>query len=72
MSGAGHPSSANRPSARDAVALDPDRFAASLNGLVPCSREAGADEAGDHVAIEPMGDHKQFLNGAVRTAGEQF
>jgi c-di-AMP phosphodiesterase-like protein len=27
---------------------------------------------GDHVAIEPMGEDKQFLGGAVRIAGEHF
>ena len=29
------------------------------------------DEGGNHVAIEPMGEHKQVLGDAVRNAGEQ-
>jgi hypothetical protein len=32
----------------------------------------GADKAGDHVGIEPVGAHKQLLGEAVRTASEQF
>ena len=72
MSGAGHPFERHPAGVRDAVALDPDRLDASLDHLTLCCCEPGADEAGDHVAIEPMSDHKQFLSGAVRTAGEQF
>jgi hypothetical protein len=44
----------------------------SVDGLDPCRCKSGADEASDCVAIDPMGDYKQFLGGAVRTAGEQF
>lgn len=49
-----------------------DRLAASLDALALCCCKPGADEAGDHVAIEPMGEDKQFLGGAVRIAGEHF
>jgi hypothetical protein len=30
------------------------------------------NEIGDHVAIEPMGEHKQIIGDAVRIAGEHF
>jgi hypothetical protein len=42
----------------DPEANDLDRLGASLHGLVFCSSKPGAYEAGDHVAIEPMGAHK--------------
>lgn len=51
-------------SVRDAVAPDLDRLAASVDGLDPCRCKSGADEASDCVAIDPMGDYKQFLGGA--------
>ncbi len=49
---------------------DLDRLGAGLHGLAFCSSKPGADEAGDHVAIEPMGAHKQCLGSAMRAAGE--
>jgi hypothetical protein len=32
----------------------------------------GADEVGDHLAIEAMGAHKQRLGSATRANGEQI
>ena len=49
---------------------DLDRLGAGLHGLAFCSSKPGADEAGDHVAIEPMGAHKQCLGSTMRAAGE--
>jgi hypothetical protein len=57
---------------RDAIAPDLDRLAASVDGLDPCRCESGANEARDCVTIDPMDEYKQFLGGAVRTAGEQL
>jgi hypothetical protein len=47
-----------------------DRLGASLHGLAFCSSKPGAHEAGDHVAIKPMGAHKQCFSRAMRAAGE--
>ena len=62
----------DRPSAGggDLEANDLDRLGASLHGLAFCSSKSDAHEAGDHVAIEPMGVHKQCLGSAMRAAGE--
>jgi len=60
------------PRGRNPDPDDLDRLAASLDDLLVCCCKPGADEAGGQVAIEPMNDHKQFLSGAVRAAGEQF
>jgi hypothetical protein len=49
---------------------DLDRLAASLHHLALCCCEPVADETGNHVAIEPVGDHEQLLGGAVWIAGE--
>ena len=57
---------------RDPDANDFDRPAASPHGLAPCCRKPRADEASDHVAIEPVGEHKQFLASALRIAYEQL
>jgi hypothetical protein len=51
-------------------ANDLDRLGASFHGLTFCSREPAAHEAGDHIAIKPMGAHKQGLGRAMRAAGE--
>src|SRR6266849_5673510 len=63
----------NRPPAGvgDRDADDLDRPAVFIDGVAPCCCKPGADEAGDHVAIEPMGEHEQILGDAVRNAGEQ-
>jgi hypothetical protein len=68
------PSSFDRlpPRLRNPEAYDLDRLAASLHHVKLFGREPGSNEAGDNVGIEPMSDLKQFLGGAVRTAGEQF
>src|SRR5258708_1120482 len=47
-----------------------DRLGAGLHGLAFCSSKPVADEAGDHVAIEAMGAHKQRLGSTMRAAGE--
>ena len=62
----------DRPSARggDLEANDFDRLGASAHGLASCSSKPGAHETGDHVAIEPMGAHKQCLSSTMRAAGE--
>ncbi len=68
----GLPSSFDRlpPRLRNPDTDDLDRLAASLHHLKLLGREPRVNEAGDHVGIEPMSDLKQFLGGAVRTAGE--
>jgi len=68
------PSSFDRlpPRLRNPDSDDLDRLAASLHHITLFGREPGANEASDHIGIEPMSDLKQFLGGAVRTAGEQF
>ena len=48
------------PRRRDPYPDDLDRLAASLHYLMLFGREPGANEASDHVAFEPMSDHKQF------------
>src|SRR5262249_10761737 len=58
-------------------ACDPDAddlycSVASLHILAPCHRKPAMDEASDHVAIEPMGEHEEFLSGALRVTGEQL
>src|SRR5712671_1124741 len=50
----------------DPNADDLDRPGANFDGLAPCCRKPGADEAGDHVAIE------QVLRDALRKPGEQL
>jgi hypothetical protein len=55
---------------RDPDATDLDRLGASLHDLAFCSSKSDAHEAGDHVAIEPMGAHKQCLGSTMRAAGE--
>jgi len=52
----------NRPAPRlrDPDTDDLDRLAASLHYLMLFGREPSPDEASDHVAFEPMSDHKQF------------
>jgi len=57
---------------RDRHAHDLDRRPASLDDFAPCSCKPGLDEAGNHVAIEPVGEHKQVLGNAVRNATEQL
>ncbi len=57
---------------RDRDADDLDRPAVCSDGVAPCCCKPGVDEAGDHVAVEPMGEHKQVLGDAVRNAGEQL
>src|SRR5467141_1614704 len=54
----------------DLEANDLDRLGASLHGLAFCNSKPGAHEAGDHVAIKPMGAHKQCFSSAMRAAGE--
>src|SRR6266446_1917930 len=54
----------------DLEANDLNRLGASLHDLAFCSSKPGADEAGDHVAIEPMDAHKQCFSSAMRAAGE--
>ncbi len=68
------PSSFDRlpPRLRNPDPNDLDRLAAGLHHVTLFGREPGANVAGDHVGIEPMNDHKQFLGGTVRTAGEQL
>src|SRR5262249_2661727 len=56
----------------DPEANDLDRLGASLHGLAFRSGKPGAHETGDHVAIKPMGAHKQCLGSAMRAAGEQL
>jgi hypothetical protein len=56
---------------------DPDEdnigwLGAGLLSLASCRRKPGADEVGDHVAIEAMGAHKQCLGSATRADGEQI
>jgi hypothetical protein len=58
------------PRARDPDADDRNRSAASLHVLAPCHCKPTADEASDHVAIESMSEHEQFLSRALRIAGE--
>jgi hypothetical protein len=58
------------PDFGDPDPTDLDRLAASLHHLKLLGREPRVNEAGDHVGIEPMSDLKQFLGGAVRTAGK--
>jgi hypothetical protein len=45
---------------------------ASLHSLAFCRRKPGADEVGDHVAIEAVGAHKQCLGSTTRADGEQI
>jgi hypothetical protein len=49
-----------------------DQPGASAHGLASCRRKPGADEAGDHVAIKPMGTHKQCFGSTMRAACEQL
>jgi hypothetical protein len=49
---------------------DLDRLAASLHALALRCCQPSSDKAGNHVAVEPVGEHKQVLGGAVRVAGE--
>src|SRR5712664_1984713 len=58
------------PRARYPDADDLNRSAASLHVLAPCHCKPAVDEASDHVAIEPMSEHEEFLSGALRIAGE--
>jgi hypothetical protein len=60
------------PRACDPNADNLYRSVASLHVLSPCHRKSAADETGDHVAIEPKEEHKQFLGGALRIAGKQL
>jgi hypothetical protein len=39
--------------------------------LTLCRREAGVEKAGDHAAVELVGEDEQILNDAVRNAGEE-
>jgi hypothetical protein len=55
---------------RDSDADDLDRLGASLDSLAFCNSKLSAQEAGDHVTIEPMGAHKQCFGSAMRAAGE--
>jgi hypothetical protein len=59
------------PRTGDPDANDLDRPTASLHVLAPCHRKSAVHEASDHIAIEPMSEHKQFLSCALRIAGEQ-
>ena len=54
----------------DLEANDLDRLGAGLHGLASRNRKPVAYEAGDHIAIEAMGAHKQRLGSAMRAAGE--
>jgi hypothetical protein len=49
---------------------DSGHSAASSYGQEVALRELGTDKACEHVAIEPMGEHKHFLSGAAWTTGE--
>jgi hypothetical protein len=51
-------------------ANDLDWLGTSLHGLAFCGSKLSAQEAGDHVIIEPMGSHKQCFSSAMRAAGE--
>src|SRR5258708_20352269 len=58
------------PRARDPDADDLNRSAASFHVLAPRRCKPAVDKASDHVAIEPMNQHEQFLSCALRIAGE--
>jgi hypothetical protein len=68
------PSFLDRPPPRSRYpdADDLNRSAASLHVLKPRHRKPAFDEVGDHVAVEPMNEHKQLICSALRIAGEQF
>jgi hypothetical protein len=51
---------------------DLHRLAASLHALACCCCKPAADQTGNRVAIESMGDYEQPLGGAVRIAGQQL
>jgi hypothetical protein len=51
-------------------ANDLNRLGARLHGLAFCRCKFGANEAADHIAIEPMDAHKQRLGSAMRAAAE--
>ena len=67
-------SNLDRPPARgrDPDADSLDRLAASLHALAFCCCELAADQVGDHVAVEPVGDHEQVHVGIVEIVGEQL
>jgi hypothetical protein len=58
------------PRASDPNTDDLDRSIANLHVLASWHRKPAADKASDHVAIEPMSEHEQFLSCALRIAGE--
>ena len=60
------------PRVSDSNADDLDRSAASLHVLKPRHCKPAFDEVSDHVAVEPMNEHKQLICGALRIAGEQL
>jgi hypothetical protein len=57
---------------RNPDADDLYRSIACLHVLAPRHRRSAADEISNHVAIVPMGEHEQFLNGTLRVAAEQL
>jgi hypothetical protein len=50
---------------------DLDRLAASLNGLAASRCKPSADEASDHIAIEPMHERKLVLRHPMQNAVKQ-
>jgi hypothetical protein len=54
----------------DLKAKDLSRLSACRDGLAFCRREPGADEAGDHIAIEPIDSHKQRFGSTMRAASK--
>jgi hypothetical protein len=54
---------------------DADNFGwhgARLRSLAFCNRKPGANEVGDHLAIEAMGTHEQGLSSTTRANGKHL
>jgi hypothetical protein len=60
------------PGVRDSDADDLDRLGAGFHDFPFCSRKPSMNKAAEHLAVEPVGAHKQRLGRAMRAAGEQL